>query len=877
MKVSYLSIIILFLLGFSTCKTPQKVSTNPAAENNLNLAEEENLFDDYRGSRIQRNNLVHTKLKVKFDWAKAHLLGEATITFTPHFYPLDKVILDAKGFDIHAVELVGANGNSSLKYEYDGWLMDIQLDKTYEKGEEYTLLIDYTAKPNDLETKQGVAITDNRGLFFINPDGKEDKPQQIWTQGETESSSCWFPTIDSPNQRTTQEMYITVQDKFVTLSNGKLVSSNKNNDGTRTDYWKQDLSHTPYLFMMGIGEYAVVKDTWKGKDVFYYVEPEYEAYARDIFGNTPEMMTFFSELLDYEYPWEKYSQIIVRDYVSGAMENTSAVIYGDYVQKTKRELMDGNSEDVIAHELFHHWFGDLVTCESWANLTLNEGFATYGEYLWDEYKYGKYKADFTFKSVQRGYLAEAKSRTHQLIHFHHDEPDDMFDSHSYNKGGWVLHMLRYYIGDEAFFDALNVYLKNNEYQAVEIHNLRLAFEEVVGEDLNWFFNQWFLEAGHPQLKMEYDYNADKKIAKVNIKQTQDLKESVVFRLPIKVDVYVNDKKETHEVVIEEKSESFEFKVKGKPQFINVDADKMLLCEKDDIKSVEEWKAQYTLGPLYRDKAEALDALSTMQEADGVKELFKTAMLHESPYIRGLAVDKYKAKGWKKDADFIQLMETMAHKDDNTYMRAVAIKKLTKTGNKKYVTTFNEILKTDSSYRVMGNALAGIGRLNPKEGLSIFERYENDIHFGSYPILELYSVHADDDKADVFEHIFKGSQDGDRWLIFEHYMNYLSRFDNKTAEQGIQFLQAKALDKNINWLRNKAARSLAQLSRIYGLKADELAGDLRGLPKNAATYAEANIKIDKLKQIEDKARAAFEELKAKSKTEDPEFFEALENM
>src|SRR5690606_2136829 len=200
------------------------------------------------------------------------------------------------------------------------------------------------------------AITDAKGLYFINPKGEDkDKPIQVWTQGETEASSVWFPTIDKPNQKTTQEIALTVPDKFVSLSNGELVSQKKNNDGTRTDNYKLDKPHAPYLFFIGAGDFAVVKDSYKGKEVSYYVEKEYESVARQIFGMTPEMLGFFSKILNYEYPWNKYAQMTVRDYVSGAMENTTAVLHQESAQQDARELLDGNHwERVIAHEAIHH-------------------------------------------------------------------------------------------------------------------------------------------------------------------------------------------------------------------------------------------------------------------------------------------------------------------------------------------------------------------------------------------------------------------------------------------------------------------------------------------------------------------------------------------
>ncbi|MEO6758248.1 MAG: M1 family metallopeptidase, partial [Saprospiraceae bacterium] len=348
----------------------------------------------YNPSHTFEQDLIHTKIEISFDWAKKHALGKATLTLRPWFYATDIATLDAKNFDIKSVNFDGKT--EQLKYDYNNEQLVVHLGKTFTRTEEFKLAITYVAKPDERESIGGsAAITQDKGLYFINADGADPtKPKQIWTQGETESNSFWFPTIDKPNERCTQEMYITVEDKYKTLSNGLLISSKKNADGMRTDYWKMDKPHAPYLFMMAIGEYAVVHDKWRGIDVDYYVEPKYEKDARAIFPNTPDLLEFYSTTLGYPYPWPKFSQVIVRDYVSGAMENTTAVIFGEYVQKTKRELLDDHrtNESVVAHEMFHHWFGDLVTCESWSNLTLNEGFANYSEYLWFEHKYGRDEA-----------------------------------------------------------------------------------------------------------------------------------------------------------------------------------------------------------------------------------------------------------------------------------------------------------------------------------------------------------------------------------------------------------------------------------------------------------------------------------------------------
>ena len=281
-----------------------------------------------------------------------------------------------------------------------------------------------------------------------------------------------------------------------------------------------DLPHAPYLLMMAVGEYSIIKDSYKGKEVSYYVEKEYAPVARKIFGLTPEMIAFYSRITGVDFPWSKYSQIVARDYISGAMENTTATLHGESAQQDARQLVDENRwEDIISHELFHQWFGDYVTTESWSNITLNESFADFSETLWREYKHGKDAGDeHNFQSMQNYLFSNSANK--DLVRFYYKDREDMFDAVSYQKGGRIINMLRYCVGDSAFFKSLNLYLKTRKFNSAEAQDLRLAFEEVTGQDLNWFWNQWYYGSGHPKLDINYDYAADGKTAKVFIKQTQ---------------------------------------------------------------------------------------------------------------------------------------------------------------------------------------------------------------------------------------------------------------------------------------------------------------------------------------------------------------------
>ncbi len=682
----------------------------PAREN-----KDESWEKIYRAFANRINDLVHTKLDVKFDYNKSYLYGQAWITLKPHFYPTDSLSLDAKGMDIHKVAVVRGSNIVALKYDYNGMMLHIQLGRTYKNNENYTIYIDYTSKPNELKAKGSAAITDAKGLYFINPKGeKKDEPTQIWTQGETEANSAWFPTIDKPDQKSTEEIYMTVPDKYVTLSNGKLSGQKKNADGTRTDYWKMDQPHAPYLFFMGVGDYAIVKDSYKGKEVAYYVEKEYAPVARKIFGNTPEMMGFYTQVTGVEYPWVKYDQIVGREYVSGAMENTTATLHEENAQQDARELVDGNIwEDIIAHELFHQWFGDLVTTESWSNLTLNESFADFSETLWNEHKYGKDAGDaVNYKGIQ-SYLADPSNPSKDLVRFYYADKEDMFDMVTYAKGGRILNMLRNYVGDSAFFKSLNLYLVASKFKSAEAHQLRLAFEEVTGQDLNWFWNQWYYGSGHPKLNIDYEYDDAAHTVTVIINQTQD--GGKIFKLPVAIDIYNGGQKYRHKVWIENKTDTFTFSYTIKPDLVNVDGDKILLCEKNDKKTLDNFIHQYKYAGLYMDRREAIDYCAGLEDDPRALVLLKTAMKDRFYGLRNYTLDKLDFKSDTVKQAVEPLLADIAKNDPKSIVRAKAIELLGQYKKTDYKTLFEKSIG-DSSYSVSGNALEALSELDMNEAI-----------------------------------------------------------------------------------------------------------------------------------------------------------------
>ncbi len=762
MKKILLLIPVLFFVSFSNA---QKTDFSDTAWKH-----------EYRGSYPIINNLVHTKLDVRFDFPKQIMYGKAWLTLKPHFYPTDSLELDAKYMDIKEVAILKGTVKSKLKYSYDSLKLYITLDKTYKKDEQYTVYIDYISRPEDVKSVGSAAITEAKGLYFINGDGKGKYMTQLWTQGETEANSVWMPTIDKPDQKTTQEISMTVPGNMVTLSNGLMTSQKKNADGTRTDTWKMNLPNSPYLFFMGAGDFAIIKDKYKNIPVNYYVEKEYASVAKKIFGETPKMIEFFSKILNYPFAWPKYDQMVGREYVSGAMENTTATLHQDGAYQNARELVDGNRwESVIAHELFHHWFGDLVTTESWSNITVNESFANYSEYLWNEYRHGKdYADDKGFEDMQ-GYLM-SNSSNKDLVRFFYKDKEDVFDAVSYNKGGRILHMLRNFVGDDAFFASLHKYLTDNKFQPAEAQQLRLAFEAVTGKDMNWFWNEWYYGSGEPHLDISYKYENGNQV--VYVKQTQ---KGQIFTIPVYIDVYSTASQKTrYKVWLKNAVDSFYFPSVQKPSWVNVDADKVLLAIKDDHKTPDEFELQYKNGSNYLDRREALEFFAARESSNlvlGLNDkysglrLLTLELLQNTPLIQAPST--------------LSIIAQIAAKDPDKLTQAKALEVLAATKSPEYSSIFEKFLN-DSSYSVSGAALEGYATTNPDKAYEMAKSLAKDAKGGSGQAVSkiLFGMGKEAD-FDMLLGIFNGLPlSNDKIMAAMSFARYLTKVsDAEKAKKG----------------------------------------------------------------------------------------------
>lgn len=755
--------IFLFSLALSillaSCKGPEQAENKTPKEQKLYAV------PDYQAAYTKRVDLINTTLFLTPLWKEKEMKGLAEITCKQHFYPSDSITLNAREMSILNVSLVNGNDKRLLKFEYDKLFLTIRLPRIYYSNEEIKIAIEYIAKPEATVVPGHIPFKSDKGLFFVDPDSTDDsRPTQLWTQGETESNSVWFPTIESPEQKTTTDIFITVDSAFKTLSNGLLIETTNNNNGTFTWHWKNELPAAPYLVFIGVGDYSIVKDKWNGMEVSYYVDPPYEKYARLAFGNTPEMMTFFSKLLGVTYPWQKYSQIVVHDYISGAMENVTAVVHGTNMQQDEGSNIDDSYEHYIAHELFHQWFGNLVTCRSWSNITLNEGFANYSEYLWNEYKYGRTKAESDLNKSLRSYFRSAEKNDPPLIRYQYKDPEDVYDRISYNKGGNILNMLRSYLGDSAFFKGCNIYLTDNRFSSAEADQLRVAFEKASGEDLNWFFNQWFFRGGHPQLTVSYSWNETLKKETIKIKQIQDLTKNPLYKLPLDIDFYFSDSIVRKRIVMTKSTQEFDFPLNEKPKVVSVDAERTLVGTITTERPEEETIYLYDHSKYVRDRSQSVVAIGFVAETNTPgSQMIRRALKDSAEIVRQDALIYASIICQNEPASIKEAMFDIAEHDPSSACRSTAIQRI-KTYYKaeECVPLFEKLLK-DKSHIVVASAFDNLKDKDESKGALIALELESDS--SSEVLSKLCSYYSNNDSLDVIRVYKKAYLFVDRWEKF----------------------------------------------------------------------------------------------------------------
>lgn len=832
-KILNNSLILSFAVGLfivSSCKS-EKAAIQPTIETPNStgadstdeseklrilklINEKEAEISGYQASAKQDFDLLHTDLDLAFDWKRQAVIGKAKLKLVPYFYSQKELVLDAKDFEVGVIYLLKGDSQNKLNYRYDEKKLKIYLPELLTSKDTFEVEINYIAFPERNSGSGSEAITDNKGLYFIDPlDTIPNKSSMIWTQGETEHNSKWFPTKDKPNERHTHLFKLTVPDSLVSISNGELIKQEQLENGLRKDYWEMKLPHAPYLAAIAIGDFGKVEAKWRNIPLGYYVEKGFEKGAAKVFENTPEMIGFFEEKVGVNFPWPKYDQIVVNDFVSGAMENTTASIFYEDLRMNEREAIDSEWDYIIAHELFHQWFGDFVTTESWANLTLNEAFANYSEYLWNEHKYGEDQAALKLVTEMEGYFAESETKQEDLIRFDFVNSEDMFDSHSYNKGGVILHMLRKHLGDAAFFQALKLYLTKHAFQSVEVHDLRLAFEKISGEDLNWFFNQWFLDKGHPELFFEVDYSQPENIL-ISAYQVQDLENTPLYQLPIEVSWYESGDRKSKILTMTQAFQQFALENGTPVTQVYMDEGKNLLALRTQEMSVGQFALQFKESKLGIARYEALDSLVAREAKDQLLEILPLALKDSFWSVRENALGFLQNDSeWSALVDGLEeMVYELSEKDPKNSVRAAALDLLSVWDPEKYQTTFLR-LANDSSYLIASSALMGLvaAEESPVDS-SLIERFASDKNFRiTIPVAEYYIQQGVTGKGPWFRNRLNQLSNEGLYYYFGYFSEYFTRFPDEGKKQAVTELLIQMEKNSKSYLRRGAFLALLSFS------------------------------------------------------------------
>ena len=656
--------------------------------------------DESQWPRDRVCDLRHTRLELGLDVPNRSLRGVATHTLTPITDGLDHIELDAVELQIGSVGL--ADG-TSLEYGYEDSKLRIYLGSSHKIGDEIIVRIEYGCTPR-------------RGLYFTAPDeAYPDKPTQVWTQGQDEDSRYWFPCFDFPNQRFTSEVIVTVPGEWTTVSNGKLLSVAENGD-TKTFHWSQDKAHPTYLMSLVAGQYTETSEDGTGVPIQYYSPPGREEDTRRVFGKTPKIMKFFAEKIGVPYPWAKYSQVTVTDFLFGGMENTSATTMTDHLLHDERAHLDYSSDSIVAHELAHQWWGDLLTCRDWSHGWLNEGFATYFDLLFKEHDLGVDEFRYAVYQDAVTYIAEDSNRYRRpIVNNVYNQPIDLFDRHLYEKGGLVLHMLRFVLGDELFWKALHHYCVKHQGSSVTTEDLQRAIEEATGRNLDWFFDQWVHHGGHPDLEVTYSWDEEAKTAQIAISQTQSADDlTPIFRIPLQVAFETSEGPQTLRINLSQKEQSFYFPLNEKPKMVAIDPGYWCL------KSLDFTRPKEML--LYQLKHD-LDIIGRVQSAQGLAKLGTPdciAALKEAvtgdPFW-GVQVEAARALGTVKSTAAMDALIACTSVSHPKARRAV-VAALGEFKEEAVVEALRPFLGSDESYFVEAEAARTIARTKSPEAFEL---------------------------------------------------------------------------------------------------------------------------------------------------------------
>jgi len=660
-------------------------------------------------ARSKDYDLQHSKIALKFDLEQKKVIGDVTHTVSVLKDGTEKIWFDSVGLTIRSVTV----NKTAANFESKETRLIVPLPGTTKAGQKFDVEIKYEGKPT-------------KGLYFILPDKDyPDRPKQIWTQGESEDTRYYLPTYDYPNDRLTTETVLTVPAAWVTVANGKLIGVTNASDGNKTWTWRENIPSSTYLITVVAGEFEEVKETWRGIPVTYYAPKGRGDRLKVNYSRTPQMLEFFSKRLGVDYPWEKYSQAMVDDFVAGGMENSSATTNTSSSlthEKLAHEYATGE-DPLISHELGHQWFGDLVTCKDWGSIWLNEGFATFMERIWVEHNFPKDQIEYELWNDAKDWMENGNLYAKSIVRHDFDDSSE-FDGNAYNKGGWVLMMLRHQLGEDAFYTGIKHYLEVNRGKNVVTADLAKAIEEATHVNVDEFFSQWVYGAGAPKFDLSYAYDDEKHQVTLKVKQTQKLEGRIgIFHVPADVEITTASGAKTYPVTVSKAEEAFQFPVDSAPLMVLFDKGGHVLKSAEFHKDKKEWIYQARNSAELADRGDAVDALGKLKDDnEAIAALGEVLKSDKAWGIRATAADTL---GSTKNPTAAKLLSDALNGANEPWVRNRIVAALGNfKDNNDVIAKVTAIAKGDTSFRAQASALQALGKLKAPSALETLQEAVN---------------------------------------------------------------------------------------------------------------------------------------------------------
>jgi len=668
--------------------------------------------------RSRDYDAIHYRISLRFDEDRKIFWGENTITISPFSDGFTQCVLDAETFTVTSVQ--DAIGESINFEQSDGQLF-LCFSESYDYDDTLSFTVCYNSEKAVADAKKQKRSRRAPGIAFF--EASDDHPAIIEAISWPIGARHWYPCYDHPNDKSTQEVLLTVRNTYAALSNGRLVDVTEDEKNkTKTFHWLLDRPHSTYLSMFVTGPYAVIQDSLGSLPINYWVYKKDKKNGLRSFHKTPKVIAFFNEEFGYPYPWSKYDQVIQPGF-GGGMECTSATLIGEGTIHDERAEQDFPSHGLVAHEAAHQWLGDLVTLRDWGHTWINEGFGTYFDYVFARYDLGDDEGAVNLLNKKNSYLNEAHNRYMRPIVFHHwDRPQQNFDSHTYPKAAVVVHMMRWILGETPFKKTISHFLHKHAFGPADTDDFLTAIKEATGQNLDWFFDQWLYKPGHPVFRVNYAWNEGTKHLNMRIAQVQDTSAGVpVFKMPVVIGIVTPQERSSHKVWLNNQVEEFHFPCEERPLMVRFDEGNYLLKEWTFEKSVDELLYQLINDDVIGRMWAATELGQCEADSRIVEDLMKSAKRDPFWAVRREAVNVLGGFG---NANHISFFRQKAQ-DKNSKVRTAALRALGDLKQSKLVPFFKERFEKDDSYVAQAEALRAIGK-SGKQSDQLFLRKAKDM-------------------------------------------------------------------------------------------------------------------------------------------------------